>query len=767
MKSELFRNFILFKKDQFVYATKRKKITKNIFVTTFAILLALVVSLLIVVMVYGEGNLFVDIIVQIFTSPFNQSNWKLTIGSITIFVVSALSFIFANRAGMFNIGISGQMLFGAQIAIMIAWCMPNIPNGIGQLLVLMISIICGGLVAMLIGALKIYFNINEVISSIMLNWIIFFLGTMIINNVGTSLGRIDSSGLYTTPLSNNLSLIIDSDNSIFSGAWLPLLITMLIVLILSIVILNWLTFGKKISCSGMGPNASLYAGMNVKKNQLITMAISGGLAGLLGAMLYCGQNNSISVTIAAKAIPVEGFNGISVGLIAMNNPAAVLPVSCLFGMIQNSKSSIQQICGVDPNIADLMFGIIVYGAAIVSLFFLIKPWIWYKKIRYGKQSAVLYITHLGDIEKEMEKASTAIFYVKHIHKMLNKSYILSKKIEKLQENIDQDQLALINKFIKEYNEIMNFSYSMVQIGKRIFKITISNEQKQEAARKLESTYKKLNSSVAYEILELFNKMTSINQTINDQLEMTQIKNVFETYKIDVKKLNDKSYFKKCKQTILETYHINKAVSKIEFLNSANKKRYEDYQLKNLKILTNDYNKTINQKLTKVENDIYKAYAPLIKQTISFDQKWLKFKNLSFRQLQAKKSADAINKNTINEIKIAAKKQQEENLTKLNSELKTINDCNLAIKNTLAKIKKQEMSEIDAKTFILDQKRQLNLSYDLVRRLKDYSKQLNRIDQIIKYKQKNGYDLALCEIKKKIITDTLSKVNNKNDKEVVR
>ena len=187
----------------------------------------------------------------------------------------------------------------------------------------------------------------------------------------------------------------------------------------------------------------------------------------------------------------------------------------------------------------------------------------------------------------------------------------------------------------------------------------------------------------------------------------------------------------------------------------------------MKILTNDYNKTINQKLTKVENDIYKAYAPLIKQTISFDQKWLKFKNLSFRQLQAKKSADAINKNTINEIKIAAKKQQDENLTKLNSELKTINDCNLAIKNTLAKIKKQEMSEIDAKTFILDQKRQLNLSYDLVRRLKDYSKQLNRIDQIIKYKQKNGYDLALCEIKKKIITDTLSKVNNKNDKEVVR
>ena len=86
---------------------------------------------------------------------------------------------------------------------------------------------------------------------------------------------------------------------------------------------------------------------------------------------------------------------------------------------------------------------------------------------------------------------------------------------------------------------------------------------------------------------------------------------------------------------METYHINKAVSKIEFLNSANKKRYEDYQLKNLKILTNDYNKTINQKLTKVENDIYKAYAPLIKQTISFDQKWLKLKNKKCLKLMLK------------------------------------------------------------------------------------------------------------------------------------
>jgi simple sugar transport system permease protein len=81
----------------------------------------------------------------------------------------------------------------------------------------------------------------------------------------------------------------------------------------------------------------------------------------------------VFVTITAKTIPAEGFNGISVGLIAMTNPIGVLPISLFFAMVQNAKASIQSAYAVDPAIADLMFGVIVYGAAAISLIYYFKP----------------------------------------------------------------------------------------------------------------------------------------------------------------------------------------------------------------------------------------------------------------------------------------------------------------------------------------------------------------------------------------------------------
>lgn len=104
------------------------------------------------------------------------------------------------------------------------------------------------------------------------------------------------------------------------------------------------------------------------------MLISGCLAGLLGALLYMGKQTTILTSISAKAIPQEGFNGISVGLIAMCNPAGVLPISFFFGMIYQAKASMAEVLVIDSTIADLMFGIIVYGAAILSVFYYFAPY---------------------------------------------------------------------------------------------------------------------------------------------------------------------------------------------------------------------------------------------------------------------------------------------------------------------------------------------------------------------------------------------------------
>ena len=109
--------------------------------------------------IYGQGSLFYQIIAEIFRAPFSGSFVKATIGSIAIFAVSALSFIFAQKVGLFNIGISGQMLFAGQIATIVGFALSqaNVPIGLGQIVVIIMAMMSGAVISSIIGALKTYF----------------------------------------------------------------------------------------------------------------------------------------------------------------------------------------------------------------------------------------------------------------------------------------------------------------------------------------------------------------------------------------------------------------------------------------------------------------------------------------------------------------------------------------------------------------------------------------------------------------------------------
>jgi simple sugar transport system permease protein len=144
------------------------------------------------------------------------------------------------------------------------------------------------------------------------------------------------------------------------------------MVIFAIVILGFTTFGKKIVNTGMSVTAAKYAGYNTKANQIYAMLISGAMAGVLGVMVYLGSATNMPINVAAKTLPQEGYTGISVGLIAMSNPIAVLPVSLLFGMIDASKAALIDL-SIQPAMTDAIFGIVVYGAAVISLFYFIVP----------------------------------------------------------------------------------------------------------------------------------------------------------------------------------------------------------------------------------------------------------------------------------------------------------------------------------------------------------------------------------------------------------
>jgi simple sugar transport system permease protein len=143
---------------------------KNILASILTIIISLAVALLITCIIYKDFSFFYKIFDFFFTQPFSSAlNVNTTISTIAIFSVAAIAFLIAMKCGLFNIGISGQMMFGAAVATVLAQHMINVPNGLSQLLLVLISVISAAAISTLIGVFKSFLNVNEVVSSIMFN----------------------------------------------------------------------------------------------------------------------------------------------------------------------------------------------------------------------------------------------------------------------------------------------------------------------------------------------------------------------------------------------------------------------------------------------------------------------------------------------------------------------------------------------------------------------------------------------------------------------
>jgi simple sugar transport system permease protein len=170
--------------DKFKYSNKRKSGTKSILFSILAIIVSLFIALIITCVIYQKASLFTGVIKYIFITPFTGSTYSDTISTISIFAVAAVAFLVASKAGLFNIGISGQMMFGGVVATIIAPHVVGIPDGLCQIFLLIMCVLGATFIASIIGVLKAFINVNEVVSSIMFNWIIYFVGIMLLVKFG-------------------------------------------------------------------------------------------------------------------------------------------------------------------------------------------------------------------------------------------------------------------------------------------------------------------------------------------------------------------------------------------------------------------------------------------------------------------------------------------------------------------------------------------------------------------------------------------------------
>ena len=299
----------------------------------------------------------------------------------TPLIFTGLSISFAFKTGMFNIGAEGQAIMGMVTAAVVGYCI-ELPPVIHFIAVALAAIVVAGLWGALVGVLKAKFGIHEVISGIMLNWIALYFNNFMISMPW--LKKPEAEASYEVLESSWLVVLNSWKTSDAGREWLldgthPVLSDVLIrtdlnygiFLAIAAAALVWFlltrtTKGYEMRAVGSGADAARFAGINVNKNLILSLAIAGALAGLAGAVVITGtMPHRISVLTAQ---PGYGFDGISVALMANTSPFGVIASALLFAGLQYGGSSIQAELGAPREIINIVLGTLIFFIAMSGAF---------------------------------------------------------------------------------------------------------------------------------------------------------------------------------------------------------------------------------------------------------------------------------------------------------------------------------------------------------------------------------------------------------------
>ena len=304
-------------------------------------------------------------------------------------ILTGLSVAIAFKTGLFNIGAPGQYLAGTAATLFIALSIPtsSVPRWIIWALAFLGGMAAGALWGMIPGILKACLNINEVIACIMTNWIaanvvtwlfdISNLKNMVENTkssdiYSTSYGLTNVDGVLTYVKGEGVSTPKMGLDKIFSGSQVNggILIAIALAIIVYIV-LSKTTLGYELKVCGSNRFAARYAGIQDKRNIVLSMAIAGALAGAAGTLYYLSGNTEFYWN-TYQSLPAAGFNGIPVALLAVSNPIGVVFTGMFMSMLSIAGLQLTSLTAYNEYITDVIIAVIVYLSAFSLL---IKNWL--------------------------------------------------------------------------------------------------------------------------------------------------------------------------------------------------------------------------------------------------------------------------------------------------------------------------------------------------------------------------------------------------------
>ena len=346
-----------------------KKILKNqavqsLLASLLCVLAGLLIGYIVLLLINPAGawEAIVTVIKNFFYYPSKAAVIKYfgnTLVKTAPLLMCGLSVLFAYKVGLFNIGAAGQYVAGAGAALYLALAL-NQP----WYVCIIGAMLAGAMLGAISGALKSYCNVNEVISCIMLNWISLYGTNLLLNNVK------ETASPYTFNLVNvNASALIPSMglSKLFAGnRYVTIAIPIAVIVAIMVwVILEKTKFGYELRATGNNKNAAKYCGMNEKRNIILTMMISGALAGLGAALLYLTGFEQWQCS--QSSVPGMGFNGIAAAFLGGLNPIGTIFSSYFIQHITNGGAYVDKsmYCA---QISDLISSIIIYLCGFVAFF---------------------------------------------------------------------------------------------------------------------------------------------------------------------------------------------------------------------------------------------------------------------------------------------------------------------------------------------------------------------------------------------------------------
>jgi len=277
-------------------------------------------------------------------------------------MLTGMTFAVSVRAGLFNIGAEGQVYISALGAIIAASM--SLPSYLYLLTEFAIGIALAVGWSLAAGILKVWKGVNEVVSTIMLNWIAYWVVEYSRSNIYYD--PLSPDRTIRVPPAGRLPLLV-ANTQLYSGIF----ISLAAVIIMYIVM--WRTaVGYEIRAVGLNPSASKYGGIRASLVALEAFAISGLLAGLAGVMETVGRPPTYAIVTSLTNLLNLGFNGITVSLIGRNNPLGIIPASIFIGGLMAGATSMQIFAGVPLEMVEAVQGIIVIVLAIPGLVRLIR-----------------------------------------------------------------------------------------------------------------------------------------------------------------------------------------------------------------------------------------------------------------------------------------------------------------------------------------------------------------------------------------------------------